>query len=329
MSAGIKGLHTRPSWATQNVLDLAYAKLGSSLTPPDKLKPGGFAFFGAPFEGLLINEIGGKGGPDGLRQALARLRPYSIDLDINFIETNGLADFGDVEVDLMDYGPTLRNIQQVTGDILKRGLTPVIAGGSHSISEATIRAFSEHHDKNIGIIWFDGHPDLMDNYKGDRHYCGCPMRRLIDSGHVDPKKICFLGLRGFANAAAEIKYGKALGVTFYTMEEIYDKGLNVVIGEAQAIAGSGTDAVYITFDTDVLDHAIAPGTQYPCPGGFQAFEAMKAVRRLAMAGASCFDIVEFAPLIDPSHSTGNILATLMCEFMAGRAWYEQRRNNGH
>ena len=35
-------------------------------------------------------------------------------------------------------------------------------------------------------------------YKGDRHYCGCPTHRLIDTGHVNPSQIVFLGLRGFA-----------------------------------------------------------------------------------------------------------------------------------
>jgi agmatinase len=324
MSHGIPNLNRKPAWATQTVLDPAYAKLGSALTSPEDLKPNGFAFFGVPFEGLLINEIGGKGGPDGLRSALSRLRAYSVDLDVNFLVTNGLADFGDVEVDLMDYGPTLTNVQQVTADVLQRGLTPVVAGGSHTISEATIRAFSEHYGRNIGIVWFDGHPDLMDSYKGDRHYCGCPMRRLIDGGHVDPRKIVFLGLRGFANAAAEIEYGREIGVTFYTMEMIYDKGIARVVEEAWERVSDGTKATYITFDTDVLDHAVAPATQYPGPGGFGTFDAMRAVRRLAQKGAGAFDVVEYAPLIDANRSTGNVLATLMCEFMAGRAWFEQR-----
>ncbi|MGF7163625.1 arginase family enzyme [Rhodoligotrophos appendicifer] len=327
MAAQIPHLQPRPAWAIQNIVDLTYAKLGSSLIPAEKLAPGGFAFFGVPFEGLLINDIGGKGGPDGLRQALARLRPYSVDLDINFVETNGLSDFGDVEVNLMDYEVSLRNTEEVTMEILRRGFTPVIAGGSHTISEATIRAFSEYHGKNIGIVWFDGHPDLMDSYRGDRHYCGCPMRRLIESGHVNPKKIVFLGLRGFANAGAEIQYGKDIGVTFYTMENLYERGLNVCIREAHDRVSDGTDAVYVTFDTDVLDHSVAPATQYPGPGGFQAFEAMKAVRHLAKTGAAAFDIVEFAPLIDTSRSTGSVLATLMCEFMAGRSAFERDRAN--
>lgn len=319
----IAHLQPRPSWATQNVVDVAYAKLGSALSSPDTLKPKGFAFLGVPFEGLLINEIGGRGGPDGLRQALARLRPYSVDLDINFIETNGLADFGDVEVDPMSYETSLSNTQSVLRSLLELGLTPVVAGGSHTISEATIRAFSEMHGKNIGVIWFDGHPDLMDSYKGDRHYCGCPMRRLIESGHINPKRVVFLGLRGFANAAAEIRYGRELGVTFYTMEDFHHRGMARCLQEATERANDGTDAVYCTFDTDALDHASAPATQYPGPGGFTAFEAMKLVRGVARAGAGAFDIVEFAPLIDINRSTGSLLATLMCEFMAGRAAYER------
>jgi arginase family enzyme len=319
----IAHLQSRPSWSTQSVVDLAYAKLGSALSSPDTLKPGGFAFVGVPFEGLLINEIGGRGGPDGLRQALARLRAYSVDLDVNFIETNGLADFGDVEVDPMSYETSLANTQSVLSTILERGFTPVVAGGSHTISEATIRAFSEKHGKNIGIVWFDGHPDLMDSYKGDRHYCGCPMRRLIESGHLNPKRVVFLGLRGFANAAAEIHYGRDLGVTFYTMEDFHDRGISRCLQEATERAKDGTNAVYCTFDTDALDHASAPATQYPGPGGFTAFEAMKLVRGVAKAGAGAFDIVEYAPLIDTNRSTGSLLATLMCEFMAGRAAYER------
>jgi arginase family enzyme len=31
------------------------------------------------------------------------------------------------------------------------------------------------------------------------------------------------------------------------------------------------------------------------------------------------DVVELAPTLDPTKSTGNLCATLMCEFMAGRA----------
>ena len=41
-----------------------------------------------------------------------------------------------------------------------------------------------------------------------------------------------------------------MGVTFYTMEQFHDKGVNQCIEEAIEIATRGTDAFYITFDID-------------------------------------------------------------------------------
>src|SRR5205807_9169353 len=138
--------------------------------------------------------------------------------------------------------------------------------------------------------------------------------------------IAFFGLRGFHNAAAEIRWGRDAGVRFYTMEDFYERGLDRSIEEALEIATDGTDAFYITFDTDSLDHTHAPATQYPGPGGFRPFETMRFIRRLGMAGAGAMDVVEYAPLIDTSRNTGSLLATLMCEFMAGRAHHTL--NNG-
>jgi arginase family enzyme len=319
MAAAIPHVLRRPNWAMQTIADPAYAKLGALVKEPNQLGPNGFAFLGVPFEGLLINEIGGKGGPDGLRAALSKLRPYSIDLDIDFTERHGLADLGDVDIEYLSYDVTFQRTEAAVSEILRRSWTPVICGGSHSISEPAIRAFSEAHDRNIGVVWFDGHPDLMPSYKGDRHYCGCPLRRNIESGHIDPKKVVLLGLCGFANAGAEIQYGREAGITFYTMENFYEKGLDRCIREAIEIATNGTKAFYITFDIDVMDHTFAPATQYPRPGGFQPFEVMRFIRKLAMAGAGAMDVVEYAPLIDATKNTGNLLATLLCEFMAGRA----------
>ena len=325
MELSIPYLVQKPGWAVQSVVDPTFAKLGSLLNPPEKLKEGGFAFLGIPFEGLTINPIGGKGGPDGLREALSKLRPYSPDLDIDFVATNGLSDIGDVEVEYLDYIKTFERTEAIYKTMLNRGWIPVVAGGSHSITEPTLRAFSEVHNKNIGVVWFDGHPDIMRDYKGDKHYCGCPLLRVIETQHVKPEKVASFGLRGFANAAAEIREGKEMGLHFYTMEEFYEKGLKQCIKEAIDIVTKGTEAFYITLDTDALDHTVAPATQYPGPGGFQPFEMMKFIRELAMAGAGAMDVVEYAPLIDSTKNTGSLLATLICEFMAGAAWCMQKR----
>ena len=66
MAAAIPHVLRRPNWAMQTIADPAVAELGALVKEPGQLGPDGFAFLGVPFEGLLINEIGGKGGPDGL-----------------------------------------------------------------------------------------------------------------------------------------------------------------------------------------------------------------------------------------------------------------------
>ncbi|MBT5415924.1 MAG: agmatinase family protein [Rhodospirillaceae bacterium] len=323
MAFTLPHLQRKPGWAVQSVVDPAFAKLGGLLSDPADLPKGGFAFLGIPFEGLTINPIGGRGGPDGVRTMLSTLRPYSPDLDIDFVETNGLSDLGDVDVEQLDYDATFARTEAIVTECLKRGWIPVISGGSHSVTEATLRAFSEFHGKNVGVVWFDGHPDIMDDYKGDKHYCGCPLMRLIEGGHVRPENVASFGLCGFANAAGEIRKGRDMGLHFYTMDEFYDKGLEQCIQEAVAKATDGTDAFYITFDVDGMDHTFAPATQYPRPGGFQPWEVMRFIRRLGMAGAGAMDVTEYAPLIDTTRNTGNILATLLCEFMAGKAHHMQ------
>ncbi|NNF78611.1 MAG: arginase family protein [Rhizobiales bacterium] len=82
----------------------------------------------------------------------------------------------------------------------------------------------------------------------------------------------------------------------------------------------GKGAFYLTFDIDAMDHTFAPGTQYPGPSGFRPIEVMRFIRRLGMAGAAGMDVVEYAPLIDPAKNTGNMLATLLCEYMSGKAY---------
>jgi len=323
MTENLKYLVQRPGWDVQSISDPAFAKMGSLLTPPKNLKKGGFAFFGIPFEGLTINPIGGKNGPDGLRKALSKLRPYSPDLDIDFIENNGFADLGDIEVAYMDYDVTLERAESVFSEVLQQGWIPVVAGGSHTITEATLRAFSEAHNKNIGVVWFDAHPDIMHDYKGDKHYCGCPLMRVLETGHIKTGNVASFGLRGFANAAGEIREGREMGLYFYTMDDFYEKGLKQCIREAIDIATDGTEAFYITLDADAIDHTFAPATQYPGPGGFQPYEMMKFIRELAVAGAGAIDVVEYAPLIDYTGNTGSLLGTLLCEFMAGAAWRMQ------
>jgi agmatinase len=60
----------------------------------------------------------------------------------------------------------------------------------------------------------------------------------------------------------------------------------------------------VTFDIDVLDPSIAPGTGTPEPGGFSYYEA-KAILRAVAARTNVvgMDMVEVDPLFDPTQVT--------------------------
>jgi len=303
-----------------SVKDDQHAKLGSLLVPMEKLRKGDIALLGIPFEGMTYNPVGGRGGPEGLRQYLGFYRPYSPELDIDYSEYIQVSDIGDIDVEPLDYEETYRRTASVLKAILEKDFVPIIFGGSHSITEGTIRAFSDHYDRNIGLLWFDSHPDTMDNYHGDKHYCGCPLLRLVEDGYVQAEKVVHIGLRSYHHGKKAIDKIKDLGVNLVLMEDARKHGFERTLKEALEKVKDGTNAFYSTFDTDVIEGGFVPGTQAPCPGGFLPFEIMQIVREVSIAGSAAFDIVEYAPALDVRGMTGLLLAELVVEMIGGVAY---------
>jgi guanidinobutyrase len=73
--------------------------------------------------------------------------------------------------------------------------------------------------------------------------------------------------------------------------------------------------VYLSFDIDGIDPAFAPGTGTPEVGGLtsiQALEIIRGARGLDLVGA---DLVEVAPVYDPTGSTALLGANLVYEML--------------
>jgi len=308
-----------------SVMDQEHAKLGSLMVTRDQLRPGDIALLGIPFEGLTYNPVGGRGGPEGLRNLLGFYRPYSPELGIDFSEIVKISDLGNIDVEPLSYEETFKRTHHVLTEILKKEWIPIIFGGSHSITEGTLKAFSDFHNRNIGVLWLDSHPDTMDEYHGDRHYCGCPLLRLVEGGYVKPQNVVHIGLRSFHHSRASLEKAKEVGLDMILMEDARKNGIDRTLKEALAKVKNGTKAFYTTMDTDAIEGAFVPGTQAPCPGGFMPYEIMKVIRDVSVAGSAAFDIVEYAPSLDVRDMTGLLLAELVLEMIAGVAY---RRKNG-
>jgi agmatinase len=120
------------------------------------------------------------------------------------------------------------------------------------------------------------------------------MYRLVEQGHVDPKRYVQIGLRGYWPGETEFAWQREHGISAFFMHDVRDRGIDAVVADAVRIAGDGP--VFLTVDVDVLDPAFAPGTGTPEPGGMTSVELLKAVRevasRLDLVGA---DVVEVIP----------------------------------
>jgi arginase family enzyme len=95
--------------------------------------------------------------------------------------------------------------------------------------------------------------------------------------------------------------------------------MDAVMDEVVAVAKTW-DAMFLSFDIDVVDPGSAPGTGTPEPGGITPREALRAVRRLATeVGFAGMEVVEVAPPYDHADVTSLLAHRLVLEALSGLA----------
>jgi len=292
------------------------------LLPPERANEADAAIFGVPFAGGTFRLVGTNLGPVGIRDGLRYFRTYSTELDIDIAENLKVVDLGNLDVVYNSQEETYQRVSELVKEVLSAGLIPIMLGGDHSISEHAFKTFCNWKKGLTGVIWFDNHLDSMSDYQGDRNYCGCPLYNIIHqmAEYVRPQNIVHIGSRGFHNSSLMWKNVKEMGVNIIKADDVQIRGIKDVMDEAIELATKGTDHLYITFDIDVGEAAFVPGTQCPRPGGLYPWQMLYAVRRVGQAGADAFDLMEVAPPMDVSDATIMLGASLVLEFLAGKAW---------
>ena len=202
-------------------------------------------------------------------------------------------------------------------------VTPVSAGGDHSITLPILRAIAKTGP--VGMVHFDAHCDTGDDYLGSKFHHGAPFRRAVEEGLLDPERTIQIGIRGSVNEPDIWKFSHDSGMRVIYMEEFYELGIKRVIDEARRVVGIGP--TYISFDVDGLDPVYAPGTGTPEVGGFSSMEAQFMIRGLKGLNLIGGDVVEVAPPFDPSGNTALVGATMMFEILCvlADAWDQRQR----
>lgn len=262
---------------------------------------------------------------DGAQLGPATLRENGI---INIIKKNGhnVHDMGDIyiphktiEDKYIDHPKMkfLNTVAEINSNLannvycsLKGKGFPFVIGGDHSLGAGSIAGASKFF-KELAVIWIDAHGDINTEEtspSGNIH--GMPLAASMNVGHptlaniyfegqkVKPENVYILGGRDID--PGEFDLADKLNLNMYTMEIIRKRGLDNVLKEIiEKIKSSTVDGVHLSFDIDVLDSNLVPGTGTPVKEGFSIEEGKELFTVLLNEKMiTSMDFVELNPKID-------------------------------
>lgn len=283
------------------------------------------ALVGVPFDTAVIGRRGAREAPAAIRRALYRMTAFDLESGVDLAEGLRLVDLGDVAVVHTDPRETDRRVREVIAGVARMGLRPLILGGDHSLSFATISGLvAGWGGRPVGVIQFDAHYDLREPLEGEIT-SGTPFRRLIEDGILEGHHLVQIGLAGGRNSRAYAEAARRFGILTVTAMQVHRSDLETLAEQALERALAGTVGFFLSFDMDVFDPAYAPGVSAPTPGGLTAVQGLTLVRRLA-AHPACLgmDLVETAPPLDPDGRTVVLAAAVAYAFLVGQAQHPHR-----
>lgn len=267
---------------------------------------------GVPWDAGTTNRPGPRHGPRQLRDLSTMIRHQNGATKVRPYDLARCADLGDAGPNPADIQDSMQRITAFYDRVRGAGILPLTGGGDHLCTLPILRALAK--DRPLGMVHFDSHTDLFHSYFGGFKYThGTPFRRAVEEGLLDPKRVCMIGIRGSAYDFEDRDFADSVGIRVIAIEEFHARGVEDVMAEARAIAGSGD--TYVSYDIDFIDPAFAPGTGTPeigGPNGFQALQVVRGLRGLNLVGA---DVVEVSPPVDPSGGTAFLGATVMFELL--------------
>ena len=213
--------------------------MGGEFIRENEIKNYDIVFLGVPCDYGASYRLGAKYAPRQLREYSFWDRIYGeelYDLDHSeYLKTNDfkIADLGDVYVNPTHPNENQDAISEKTNAIAKDSF-PVICGGDHSITygcfRGVYRAMKEKYpDYEIGIIHFDAHLDLEDEYLNmPEVWHGNVFRKLIEDGYLKGENLYSIGPRGVVGRQW-VDYAKEKGVNIFTSNKVKEVGIVNII----------------------------------------------------------------------------------------------------
>ena len=271
------------------------------------------AILGVPFDHGTTNRPGTRFGPRAIRTASQnygiyidpKYGAYDTELQKHIMGGVKAVDYGDVPILPTHTHTNMRMIKETLKKIVDKHVFPVVFGGDHTITAPLVEAF----DIPMDIVHFDTHLDFVDGSENMKFSHSNPLKRASELENVN--NITQIGIRGFTDFESNYEEALNYGSKIITASEVFKNGTSWVLNQIPK-----SDNLYVTFDIDVLDPSIAPGTGTPEPGGLNYIQMKELLIKLHLKGEiKGLDIVEINPLFDVSEMTSLLASRLVFDFL--------------
>jgi len=256
--------------------------------------------FGAPFDGTTSYRPGARFAPSRMRDeseyAIETYSPYQ-NKDLT---DYSIFDGGDLEIPYGNTERVLKVIEDYVERLLKDDKVSLMIGGEHLVTLGAVRAYGKHYD-DLHIVHFDAHPDLRDEYLGEKLSHATVMRRCWEI--VGDNRIFQYGIR--SGDREELNWGKE-----HVKTRMFD-----FAGIESLKKRIKDKPVYLTIDLDVLDPSEFPGTGTPEAGGVSFRELLEAINHLKGLNIVGLDMVELSPPNDPTGISTALACKLLRELL--------------
>jgi agmatinase len=167
----------------------------------------------------------------------------------------------------------------------------------------------------IGVVQFDAHSDLREEFEGTPYSHASVMKRIVDAGIPTLP----VGIRSLSSPEARLIRERSMPVLW-----------GYQLDQAEALFPAMLEAlpekIYLTFDIDYFDPALIPATGTPEPGGGHWYPTLRLLRHLFRTKTVvAMDLIELAPV--GGHPASDFLSAKLIYKCLGYLWEKEGR--GH
>jgi len=240
-----------------------------------------------PFERTTSYGKGTSAGPAAILRASQSMELYDEELGLEPCDV-GIATAPPFLPEAYDMAAAMDELEKECRRHMSAGKFLLTLGGEHSLTIAPVRAAKRVFGKKsgLGIVQFDAHADLREEFEGTPYSHASVMRRVFNEGIPSLP----IGIRSLSAPEARLARKAKIPI-------VWGHEMDGLAARFDALLAKLPERVYLTFDIDYFDPALVPATGTPEPGGGAWYPTLALLRRLfAAKEVVAMDIVELAPI---------------------------------